>query len=207
MLHFSWNNHTVFQTPKGTPKLDNTSLPLPQLSPHAAPQPPPALQPTNPPATHSSPARIPWSPVLIWVETFWAQAWGGGEGGRRVDTREAGGEAVSTHSSFLIRTCLEFRHGSRWRACLFTVLLLSTLLWALIASSRSSDQSVSPINACCSVYGGEAGVLCVFSAIIDRNKIVCSPVSITFLNKTFKLFCKSTICQILQISQQARQCI
>lgn len=56
MLHFSWNNHTVFQTPKGTPKLDNTSLPLPQLSPHAAPQPPPLLssQPTHPllPCTH-----------------------------------------------------------------------------------------------------------------------------------------------------------
>lgn len=51
MLHFSWNNHTVFQTPKGTPKLENTSLPLPQLSPHASPPSPcsPANQPTRHP--------------------------------------------------------------------------------------------------------------------------------------------------------------
>lgn len=165
MLHFSLNNHTVFQTPKGTPKLENTSLPPPQLSPHASPPFPPALQPTNPPATHSSPACIPWSPVLIWVETFWVQSWGGDEGGRWVDTREAGGEAASTHSSFLIRTCLEFRPRSRWRACLFTVLLLSTLSWALIASARSSDQSVSPIDACCSVYLAvrQGGPLCFLS--------------------------------------------
>lgn len=172
MLHFSWNNHTVFQTPKGTPKLENTSLPPPQLSPRASP-PSPLLssQPTNPPATHSSPARIPWSPVLIWVETFWAQSWGGGKGGRWVDTREAGGEVASTHSSFLIRTCLEFRPRSCWRACLFTVLLLSTLSWALIASARSSDQSVSPIDTCCSLYlAVRQGVLCVFSAIIGRRQ-------------------------------------
>lgn len=123
-----------------------TPFPSPPLHPSLL-----SSQPTHPPATHSSHARIPWSPVLIWVETFWALAWGGGEGGRWVDTREAGGEAASTRSSFLIRTCLEFRPLSCWRACLFTVLLLSTLSWALVASSRSSDQSAAPIGACCSV--------------------------------------------------------
>lgn len=132
------NSHRMQTPPPHPPLVPSTPLCSPK-------------QPTNPPATHSSHARIPWSPVLIWVETFWALAWGGGEGGRWVDTREAGGEAASTRSSFLIRTCLEFRPLSRWRACLFTVLLLSTLPWALMASSRSSDQSAAPIDACCAV--------------------------------------------------------
>lgn len=164
------------------PKLDNTSLPPPQLSPpHAPPpcpslpSPPPrsALQPTNPHTTHSSHARILWSPVLIWVETFWALAWGGGEGGRWVDTREAGGEAASTRSSFLIRTCLEFRPLSHWRACLFTVLLLSTLSWALVAPSRSSDQSAAPIDTPCSWKWRRASVFLAMIAHKQNSLFSC----------------------------------
>lgn len=83
MLHSSWNNPTVFQTPKWTPKLDNTPLPsppplllTPQTHPLFLPRPT-----TNPPTTHSSHTRIPWSPVLIWVETFWEPGGRGGGGG------------------------------------------------------------------------------------------------------------------------------
>lgn len=61
MLHFSWNNHTVFQTPKGMPKLDNTSLPPPQLSPHATP-PAPSLHPTPLCSPANQPTRHPLLP-------------------------------------------------------------------------------------------------------------------------------------------------
>ena len=65
------------------------ALPTPPPLMYTPPIPPRlSNQPTNPPTTHSSHTRIPWSPVLIWVETFWALGGRGGGGGRE------GGEGV-----------------------------------------------------------------------------------------------------------------
>ena len=129
--------------------------------------------------TGSPPPRTPWSPVLIWGETFWAvggrrgeeRRREGGRGGRWVDTREAGGETVSTRSPFLIRTCLEFRPLSWWRASLFAAPHLSTLSWALGAPLRSCDRRVALSAACCSSRLTVRRRFCgVFSAIIGDQQ-------------------------------------
>lgn len=117
MLHSSWNNPTVFQTPKWTPKLDPPSpLQSPPLvpppTPHTHPFSPSALNlPSKPPTHH--PLLLPYMHPLVSCpylgKDVLSARWRGGRGGCWVDTREAGGETVSTRSPFLIRTCLEFR--------------------------------------------------------------------------------------------------
>lgn len=178
MLHFSWNNHTVFQTPKGMPKLDNTSLPPPQLSPHATPPPPPctpplsALQPTNPPATHSSHARIPWSPVLIWVETFWALSSGLGRGrGRALSWHKGGRRRSSEHSQLFLNKDMS---GIQAPLPLKSLSFHSPPLEHTLVSTRGFIQVIgSERCAHRSTLAAPCGCRCrrasVFSALIAQN--------------------------------------
>lgn len=112
MLHFSWNNHTVFQTPKGMPKLDNTSLPPPQLSPHATPRPPaaPSLHPTPLCSPANQPTRHPLLPCTHPLvscpylgRVVWALSSGLGRGrGRALSWHKGGRRRSSEHSQLFL---------------------------------------------------------------------------------------------------------
>lgn len=126
-------------------RLNWTTPPCPPPSPYTPPFPlcSPTNQPTNQPTHHP---LLPYTHPLVScpylgrdvLSAGWRGGTGGREGGRWVDTREAGGETVSTHSPFLIRTCLEFRPLSRWRASLFR----STSLEHTLVSTWSSIEVV-----------------------------------------------------------------
>lgn len=152
-------------------------LPVPS-PPHTHPFPPSALQPITQPTHHP---LLPYTHPLVSCpylgrDVLSARWRGGGgrrgrEGGRWVDTREAGGETVSTRSPFLIRTCLEFRPLSLGEELLFC----GTSHERTLASTRSSievDRSVvtsSPV--CCSSQLAVQEEVCgVFSAIIGDKQ-------------------------------------
>lgn len=99
-------------------RLNWTPLPPSKVPPQSPPTPhthpfsPSALNlPSKPPTHH--PLLLPYMHPLVSCpylgKDVLSARWRGGRGGCWVDTREAGGETVSTRSPFLIRTCLEFR--------------------------------------------------------------------------------------------------
>lgn len=113
MLHSSWNNPTVFQTPKWTPKLDT----LPPTSPTHPLSPAVTVQPTNQPTHHP---LLPYTHPLVSCpylgERRSERLVEEGSRRRRAE-REGFGltqgrqeeKQWTLASSFLIRTCLEFR--------------------------------------------------------------------------------------------------
>lgn len=155
------------------PTFPNTPPPhRPDASPIHTPFSPSALQPTNPPTTHSSLAHIPWSPVLIWVETFWVLGGeGGGGGGRVLGWHKGGRRRNSEHSQPFLNKDMS---GIQARLSEESLFFLLYLTWALSCShsERRSSRSVCytqrPLLLLTAHCAEE--VCCVFSPIIGDKQ-------------------------------------
>lgn len=156
MLHSNWNNPTVFQTLKWVPNSDNTpnprspptttsNTPHPSSTQHThSPHRSPSIHPTNQPTS-----PIPWSPALIWVETFWVEKGGDTEeGGRALSWHKGGRRRNSEHSqAFLNKDMSGIQAPLAVKSLSFAARLSNTLVRALLSSTEVVRSEVEPSAA------------------------------------------------------------
>lgn len=142
MLHSSWNNPTVFQTRKWTPKLDNTPHPTPHcpwtLLPHTHPF-FPLFSQTNQPTHHP---LLPYTHPLVSCpylgRDVLSAGWRGEDwGGRALGWHKGGRRRNSEHSQpFLNKDMSGIQARLSEKSLSFVAPRWSTLLFALWAPPR-----------------------------------------------------------------------